>query len=64
MFINDRTPLDSLSLSFNNKEFIHWFNIVKPVKGNKVSLKRLKYIMGIFDKPIRIERIKIYYKIV
>jgi hypothetical protein len=69
MFINDRTPLDSLSLSFNNKEFIHWFNIVKPVKGNKVSLKRLKYIYSNLEKRksidgIEMEFIKRFYEIV
>lgn len=69
MFINDRTPLDSLSLSFNNKEFIYWFNTVKPVKGNKVSLKRLKYIYSNLGKRkpidgVEIEFIKRFYEIV
>lgn len=69
MFINDRTPLDSLSLSSNSKEFIHWFNLVKPVKGNKVSLKRLKYIYSNLEKRksidgVEIEFIKRFYEIV
>ena len=69
IFINDNTPLDSLTLSFNEKEFIHWFNLVKPVKGNKVSLKRLKYIYTNLEKRrdidgVEIEFIKRFYEIV
>tara|TARA_X000000368_G_scaffold156027_1_gene122995 strand:- start:3125 stop:3853 length:729 start_codon:yes stop_codon:yes gene_type:complete len=44
-------------------EFIRAFNTFKVLKDNTINLKRLKYIMGIFDKPIIIGRIKIYYKI-
>ena len=45
-------------------DFIDAFKRFKIIEDGKVNLKRLKYIMSIFDKPIRIERIEEYYKIV
>ena len=44
-------------------DFIRTFNTFKVIKGNKINLKRLKYIMEMFDKPIKLEEIKKYYTI-
>ena len=57
------TPIGSIFMQVDY-DFIDAFKRFKIIDNDKVNLKRLKYIMGIFDKPIRIERIKIYYKIV
>ena len=58
----DETPLESI---FNdvNIDFIIAFNSFKVIKDDVVNLKRLKYVMEIFDKPIHIDKIKIYYTI-
>jgi hypothetical protein len=44
-------------------EFLRAFNTFKIIKDGVVNLKRLKYVMEIFDKPINIEEILKYYKI-
>ena len=44
-------------------EFLRAFNSFKIIKDGVVNLKRLKYVMEIFDKPINIEEILKYYKI-
>ena len=40
------------------------FRTYKVIKGDEVNLKRLMYVMGVFDKPINLESIKKHYKIV
>ena len=55
-------PIGSI---FNNVDidFIRAFNIFKVIKGDKVNLKRLKYVMSLFNLPINLEKIKQYYEI-
>jgi len=45
-------------------DFIKAFKIYKVLKGKEVNLKRLKYIMELFDKNIDLEGIKECYDIV
>jgi hypothetical protein len=44
--------------------FIHAFNFYKIIKSDTVNLKRLKYVMDLYDKPIDLEEIQKYYKLV
>jgi hypothetical protein len=57
------TPLSSI---FNRVDgnFIHAFNFYKVIKDDTVNLKRLKYVMDLYDKPIDLEKIEKYYRIV
>lgn len=61
--ILDRTPIESI---FNDvqQDFIDAFKIYKVIKGRTVNLKRLKYVMGLFDKHINLQRIERHYKVV
>jgi hypothetical protein len=56
------TPLQSI---FNNvdQHFLYTFNFYKIIKDNTVNLKRLKYVMDLYDKPIDLEEIQKYYRI-
>ena len=58
----DETPLESI---FNdvNIDFIIAFNAFRVIKDGVVNLKRLKYVMEMFDEPIHIDKIKNYYKV-
>ena len=62
-FICSNTPLSSI---FNGVDqfFLHAFNFYKVIKDDTVNLKRLKYVMDLYDKPIDLEKIKKYYRIV
>jgi hypothetical protein len=57
------TPLSSI---FNEVDqfFLHAFNFYKIIKGDTVNLKRLKYVMDLYDKPIDLEEIQKDYRIV
>jgi hypothetical protein len=57
------TPLQSI---FDNvdKHFLYAFNFYKIIKDNTVNLKRLKYVMDLYDKPIDLDKIEKYYRIV
>jgi hypothetical protein len=44
--------------------FLHAFNFYKVIKDDTVNLKRLKYVMDLYDKPIDLEKIEKYYRIV
>jgi hypothetical protein len=59
----DNTPLGSI---FNcvDKHFLHAFNFYKIIKDDTVNLKRLKYVMDLYDQPIDLEKIEKYYRIV
>jgi hypothetical protein len=63
LFYCDNTPLSSV---FNGVDqfFLHAFNFYKIIKDDTVNLKRLKYVMDLYDKPIRLKQIKKYYKLV
>ena len=61
-FCND-TLLHSI---FNavDRHFLYTFNFYKIIKGDTVNLKRLKYVMDLYDKRIDLEEIQKYYKLV
>ena len=56
-------PIGSI---FNDvdKHFLHAFNFYKVIKDDTVNLKRLKYVMDLYDKPIDLEKIEKYYRII
>jgi hypothetical protein len=62
-FYCTNTPM---SYIFNtvDQNFLHAFNFYKIIKDDTVNLKRLKYVMGLYDKPINLNRIEKYYRIV
>ena len=62
-FTCNDTPIGSMFIQVDY-DFIDAFKRFKIIEDDKVNLKRLKYIMGIFDKPILIKRIEEYYTIV
>jgi len=62
-FTCNNTPIGSMFAQVDY-DFIDAFKRFKIIEDDKVNLKRLKYIMEIFDKPILIKRIKEYYTIV
>ena len=61
-FYCDNNILESV---FNgvNIDFLRAFKSFKIIQDNVVNLKRLKYLMSMFDKPIDLEEIKKYYTI-
>ena len=63
VFMCRKNPIGSI---FNHVEqdFLQAFKTYKVIKGDQVNFKRLKYVMGIFDKKIRLEKIKQHYTIV
>ena len=44
-------------------DFLRTFKSFKVLKDNTINLKRLKYLMEMFDKPVNLEEIKKYYTI-
>jgi hypothetical protein len=62
-FTCNNTPLSSI---FNGVDqfFLHAFNFYKIIKDDTVNLKRLKYVMDLYDQPIDLEKIEKYYRIV
>ena len=57
------TPICSI-FNIVDTEFLNAFNTFKVIKDNVVNLKRLKYVMAMFDKPIFLHDIKKHYKVV
>jgi hypothetical protein len=57
------TPLGSI---FNDvdQHFLYTFNFYKIIKDDTVNLKRLKYVMNLYDQPIDLEQIEEYYRLV
>ena len=57
------TPLSSI---FNGVDqfFLHAFNFYKVIKDDTVNLKRLKYVMDLYDQPIDLDKIEKYYTII
>jgi hypothetical protein len=55
-----------IAMIFNvvNQDFLHAFNSYKVLKDNEVNLKRLRYVMNLFDKRVNIAGIKKHYKII
>ena len=62
-FYCNYTPLSSI---FNNvdRHFLHAFNFYKIIKEDTVNLKRLKYVMDLYDQPIDLDKIQKYYRLV
>ena len=62
-FYCNNTPLESI---FNrvDRHFLYTFNFYKITKDDTVNLKRLKYVMDLYDKPIDLDKIEKYYRIV
>jgi hypothetical protein len=61
-FYCSNNPIESI---FNNvdMDFIRAFNTFKVLKDRVIDLKRLKYVMELFDLPINIGRIKRNFRI-
>ena len=57
-----KNPISSMFV-YSDSDFIKSFKSYNIVKDNIVDIKRLKYIMSEFDKPINLEKIKKHYKI-
>jgi hypothetical protein len=57
------TPFGSI---FNvvDQNFLHAFNFYKIIKDDTVNLKRLKYVMDLYDLPIDLDKIEKYYRLV
>ena len=55
-------PIGSISEEMNI-DFIRAFNTFKVLKDKTINLKRLRYVMELFDKPIDLNEIKKYYTI-
>jgi hypothetical protein len=63
VFICNDTPLSSI-FDEVDQHFLYTFNFYKIIKDDTVNLKRLKYVMDLYDKPIDLEEIQKYYRIV
>ena len=59
----DNTPLSSI-FDGVDQHFLYAFNFYKVIKDDTVNLKRLKYVMDLYDKPIDLDKIEKYYRIV
>ena len=53
-------PIGSLFYVIDS-DIVRAFNSFKVIKGNEINLKRLRYVMEIYDQPIYIENIKKHY---
>ncbi len=59
----DETPIGLIIGNVVDMDFIRAFNIYKVIKGGKVILKRLKYVMETFNMEYDLEKIKERYEI-
>ena len=57
------TPIDSI-FNIVDIDFLRAFKSFKVIKDNTINLKRLKYVMELFDKPIFLGDIKKHYKVI
>lgn len=65
-FFCEENPIGSI-FTIVRQDFLYAFNTYKVIKGREINLKRLKYVMGLFDYRIRnnqLEEIREFYKIV
>ena len=58
----DGNPIESIIYKADI-DFLRAFNSYKVLKDKTINLKRLKYVMELFDHPINIEEIKKHYTI-
>ena len=63
-FYCDDNPIGSFFDGTGDINLLIAFRTYKVIKGNEVNLKRLKYVMSLFDEPVRLESIKKHYTIV
>ena len=63
LFYCSDTPIASIFDSVD-RNFLHAFNFYKIIKEDTVNLKRLKYVMDLYDKPIDLDKIQKYYRLV
>jgi hypothetical protein len=45
-------------------DLVYAFKTYKVIKGRDVNLKRLRYVMNLFNKPASLARIERYYNVV
>jgi hypothetical protein len=62
-FACTNTPLSSI-FNYVDQFFLYTFNFYKIIKEDTVNLKRLKYVMDLYNKPIDLDKIQKYYKLV
>ena len=58
----NKNPIGSLFYVIDS-DIVRAFNSFKVIKGNEINLKRLRYVMEIYDQPIYIADIKKHYTI-
>ena len=59
IYLNNN-PMGSLFCVIDS-DIVRAFNSYKVIKGNEINLKRLRYVMEIYDQPIYIVDIKKHY---
>ena len=62
-FMCHGNPIGSIFDSVN-QDFLTSFKVFKVLKGDVVNVKRLRYVMSTFNKPVRLADINKYYKVV
>ena len=64
-FFCNMNPISSIIGNYDdyNKDFVIAFNTFKVIKDGVVNLKRLIYVMEMFDKPVNLDDIKKEYTI-
>ena len=63
VFYCSYTPLSSI-FDGVDQHFLYTFNFYKVIKDDTVNLKRLKYVMDLYDERIDLDKIQKYYKLV
>ena len=63
-FYCDYNPIGSIFEGTGNVDFLISLRTYKVIKDGQVNLKRLKYVMSLFNEPINLDKIKKHYKIV
>ena len=57
------TPIGSI-FNYVDQHFLYTFNFYKIIKDDTVNLKRLKYVMDLYEQRIDLDKIQKYYRIV
>ena len=61
LYCFSRNPIGSIIHKEVDTDFIRAFNSYRVIKDDKVNLKRLKYVMELFDMEYDLEKIKDFY---
>ncbi len=64
LYCDGGTPIGIIINEVVDIDFVRAFNVYKVIKDGKVVLKRLKYVMELFDMSYDLENIKKQYTIV